>query len=144
MTTSTPQKARWTPWGWSQEEIPIVEGVSFMSTADHGGFLVEGAALEALSQYTRENNWVAKGNGAPSKERVWLEEDCDWSLLIADLGMHPVLGESFMRTFDEKMGGCPDGERTSLELGLMTLKRWHPRHPKMQDLEVLEILERVW
>ena len=63
-----------TPWGYSQHEYVITQGVYEIDTAGHGGILVSPeAALKLLSPAARAKGW-RWGN--------WYayEEDCDWAI----------------------------------------------------------------
>ncbi|RDJ35731.1 MAG: hypothetical protein DWQ19_13010 [Crenarchaeota archaeon] len=63
-----------TPWGRAQHSNNIARGITFYSTASHGGFkLSDTRRLEMPSPFREEDTW-AGGN--------WYEEDCDSALVI--------------------------------------------------------------
>ena len=54
-----------TPWGPAETVTPIADGISFVSTASHGGYHVEPHARV----------------GQLAQHRAWYEEDCEWAIL---------------------------------------------------------------
>jgi hypothetical protein len=58
-----------TPWGPSQNEEVLADGIISYSTASHGGIWLSPERQKALPDC---RNWLG------SKE--WWEEDCDWSV----------------------------------------------------------------
>ena len=70
--------ARSTPWGSAQESISISRGVSFVSTASHGGIMVTRAAADKLlSEH-------AKKRGMHWSGYLCYEEDCDAAIVEYD------------------------------------------------------------
>lgn len=64
-----------TPWGPAQNIEKIGDGVTFVSTASHGGVRVVGKATEKLSKAAKK---VAICTRGPKGDNYWFEEDCKW------------------------------------------------------------------
>ena len=62
-----------TPWGPSQQQEKIADGIVSYSTAGHGGYHVSAARLAEMPDCIRDFKTYA-GTG-------WYEEDCDWCLV---------------------------------------------------------------
>jgi len=58
-----------TPWGDAQSETDVADGITFYSTAGHGGYHVAMHRLEEMGPLAR----------APFAGAGWFEEDCDWA-----------------------------------------------------------------
>lgn len=103
-----------TPWGPSQHQYKIAEGVWEVDTAGHGGILLTpAAALRLLSPAARERGW---------RTGQWLayEEDCDWALFAYE---QPEL---YAATYNAQRPGQPP--RTPEQIRAMareSLARWH-------------------
>jgi len=68
----------YSPWGPVQDRTPIVDGVSWVSTASHGGLMVtRKAASKYLSQRAIE---VAFPGGGETASYVCFEEDCSYAV----------------------------------------------------------------
>ena len=63
-----------TPWGTSQQQKKIADGITSYSTASHGGYQVSAERLAEMPDCIREFKTYA-GTG-------WYEEDCDWCLVV--------------------------------------------------------------
>jgi hypothetical protein len=63
-----------TPWGPSQNATPYGEGITFHSTAGHGGFFVAASIESQIPEYLR----AAYVRGT----RGWYEEDCDAAIVV--------------------------------------------------------------
>ena len=62
-----------TPWGPSQSSTEIAPGITFHSTASHGGYELSPARVASMPKPLREfQPWAGPG---------YYEEDCDWSLV---------------------------------------------------------------
>ena len=61
-----------TPWGSSQQSKKYGPGITFYSTASHGGFRVDAAFLSTMPEYMRDD---CTGSAE------WFEEDCAWSMV---------------------------------------------------------------
>ena len=63
-------KKQWTPWGESQTEKILADGIVDYTTAGHGGIWLSeerrNAIPESFKSFTGTNEW--------------LEEDCDWAI----------------------------------------------------------------
>lgn len=70
--------ARSTPWGSAQQSISIATGVSFVSTAGHGGIMVTEAAAEKYL------STAAKKRGMQYQNYLCYEEDCDADIVLHD------------------------------------------------------------
>ena len=57
-----------TPWGAAQHAERYIRGITWYSTAAHGGFKVCAGLNARIPEYMRD----AGG---------WYEEDCDWSIV---------------------------------------------------------------
>lgn len=95
-----------TPWGKSQNSTQIARGLTFHSTAGHGGFLVsKGYAEKHLTP------------SALKRAVVWgsyyaFEEDCAAAIVEFELPYTRVLYTNFQEVTDEKV--------------FKTLSRWYP------------------
>ena len=58
-----------TPWGESQDIDTIADGITFASTASHGGILLSEERYAQMPEKYRKT--FAGGR--------WYEEDCDWA-----------------------------------------------------------------
>jgi hypothetical protein len=67
--------AKITPWGAAQTSKSYGEGITFYSTAGHGGFYVTPKLNALIPEYFRLGAW---SNGA----KGWYEEDCDWAIVV--------------------------------------------------------------
>lgn len=64
-----------TPWGPAQIAKEIAPGITSVSTASHGGFILSPERLAALPQPLRAiKPWAGEG---------YYEEDCDWAIVVA-------------------------------------------------------------
>jgi len=61
-----------TPWGPSQHEEILADGIIFYSTASHGGIWL---SAKRQKQLNYSDNWL--------KSPTWWEEDCDWAIPFA-------------------------------------------------------------
>lgn len=87
-----------TPWGLSQDAVKIERGLTFHSTARHGGFLVsEGYAEKYLSE-------AARKRGMEWGNYYAFEEDCLASIILLEipnsrrLFTTPVTWESIIKS----------------------------------------------
>ena len=94
------------PWGKSQEVVKLARGISWVSTAGHGGFMIAaGAAEQVLSQEAR-NHATERYN-----DYFCFEEDCDAEIVLYE---HPEYAE-------------PLGIK-SLANNYESLSRWNPKY----------------
>lgn len=62
-----------TPWGFSDTEREIANGITLVSTPSHGGYyLSQARQAELLARFPSFTTWA----GGP-----WYEEDCDWAVV---------------------------------------------------------------
>jgi hypothetical protein len=104
-----------TPWGASQHQHKITEGVYEVDTAGHGGILVSiAAATHLLSPKAIERGW---------RWSQWYayEEDCDWALFAYE---QPALYTA-ART---KQGCTPRTAEDMQQIARGCLERWHPMY----------------
>ena len=85
-----------TPWGPSQGAEEIADGITFYTTASHGGFHLSPKRQAAMPGFMRAESWA----GGP-----WYEEDCDWSMVAV------VFREHFVKDYDA---------------AIHTLRNWKP------------------
>ena len=65
-----------TPWGPAQSTEKHAEGITFYSTAGHGGFKLSPArAAAVLAKFPGFTTWLG--------DSAWWEEDCDATLVVA-------------------------------------------------------------
>ena len=64
-----------TPWGMSQTEKHIAEGIDEYTTPGHGGYKVSAKRMKAIQSKFPGLKTFAGGN--------WFEEDCDWAYVVA-------------------------------------------------------------
>lgn len=69
-----------TPWGESQQTDTIAEGITWVSTAGHGGIIISPERRAAMPKSLREFAPFAGGNA--------YEEDCDVAIVIAAFPQH--------------------------------------------------------
>jgi len=95
-----------TPWGASQQVLKLERGVSWVSTAGHGGFMVSrGAAEKLLTEQARAHATERYG------DYFAFEEDCDYAIVLFE---HPE--------YDAKLGG------TAANAPYEVLSRWNPKY----------------
>lgn len=87
-----------TPWGKAQQQKTVAPGVISVSTASHGGYLVNSDAAAKMPSSLRAigmrwHNWLA------------FEEDCDWCAVLLSF---------------------PQINPDHADQALSTLKNWHP------------------
>lgn len=70
--------SEYTPWGPAQSKDMIVDGITFYSTASHGGFKVDEELLQTMPEKARKG---FAGYG-------WFEEDCDAAVVIYYFPQH--------------------------------------------------------
>lgn len=64
-----------TPWGESQSDKEHAEGITFYTTASHGGFHLSDEREAELRKLLPD--WCSfNGN------HTWYEEDCDWAVVV--------------------------------------------------------------
>lgn len=63
-----PKSIKHSPWGPVQDEHRIAPGITFVSTASHGGFKVDKRLNEKIPKSMRQENG-------------WYEEDVDWAVI---------------------------------------------------------------
>lgn len=94
-----------TPWGPSQHVVNVAEGIRFVETASHGGYLLDADRNARIPLAWRAISW--NGNG----HRGWYEEDCDWALvaLTFPAAFPPDAADAARKTFAHfhapKLGG---------------------------------------
>lgn len=64
-----------TPWGPAQQIEQKCQGVTFVSTASHGGIKVDAPMLDAIPLAWRQASFNGQGM------QGWFEEDCDWCMV---------------------------------------------------------------
>jgi len=64
-----------TPWGQSQHEETLAEGITLVSTPGHGGILLSPERLAAMPKSLREHAPFGRYS------RKWFEEDCEVALV---------------------------------------------------------------
>lgn len=103
-----------TPWGQSQHQYIITEGVYEVDTAGHGGILVRAAiATHLLSKAAIAKGW---------KWGQWIayEEDCDWALFAYE---QPAL---YTAAHDAQPGRYkPYTAEEIKQIARDCLSRWH-------------------
>jgi hypothetical protein len=82
-----------TPWGRAQHTETVAQGISVVSTAGHGGILLDSARTAAMPAYMRSASFAG-----PSA----YEEDCDWC-------MPALVFEGEFRAFYERQRGSNIG-----------------------------------
>jgi len=76
-----------TPWGISQSMETIQDGVTFYSTASHGGILVTLDAAQNLPQAAKDAaTFRVTDEASPLGLGYWYEEDCDAAIPALFLG----------------------------------------------------------
>lgn len=63
-----------TPWGPSDTEETVADGIVFYTTPGHGGFLLSQDRRDDMPEAIRSFQTFAGGN--------WYEEDCDAALVV--------------------------------------------------------------
>ena len=103
-------KGCWSPWGEIQTAEPVLPGITRVTTATHGGLLVDDFTLKLMPECMRRN-WG------------WYEEDCEWAFVYA-------VFEKELREF-----GCTrDIEKLDSQLHLEILKReWPDEHAQWRS-----------
>lgn len=70
-----------TPWGPSQHQKSLAEGITLVETASHGGIHINAARIAAMPQGLRD---FTPFTGKPG----WYEEDCDWAIVALAFPEH--------------------------------------------------------
>ena len=70
----------YTSWGKAQNIDTVAEGITWVSTASHGGFIISAERRAAMPRSLREFATFAGGNA--------YEEDCDAAIIIAAFPQH--------------------------------------------------------
>lgn len=88
-----------TPWGAPQQQSCVAPGITRISTAGHGGYHLDAAAVAALPPGLAGFDTFAGGDGCGGR---WFEEDEDWCVVALAF---PQLFEPYevwcaMRTFE--------------------------------------------
>lgn len=103
-----------TPWGPAQDAYNITRGVTWYSTAGHGGLMVaRGVAQKMLSDAARKMGDFWGG-------AFWYEEDVQWAIPFFE---HPEWDAIFVR----KAGGSPHNKKIMEDI----IKRYYPKYFKM-------------
>ena len=64
----------YTPWGSSQHQKKVTEGIVFYDTASHGGYKLSNEKINEMpAELKNIKPWAGAG---------WYEEDCDWSIVV--------------------------------------------------------------
>lgn len=71
-----------TPWGPSQETTRIARGITFYSTAGHGGFKLSAGRNAVIRREVKDRTWGLRGHDG------WYEEDCDAALVVVAFPEH--------------------------------------------------------
>lgn len=61
------------PWGAIQTHDKVAEGIYFIQTGGHGGYLVTRDRYAEMPQYLRECSFT---------KDQWFEEDCSWCAVV--------------------------------------------------------------
>lgn len=65
------------PWGTIESVTYFADGITYVSTARHGGFHVDSSLL-----YRVPIEWRERRHGQNcAVDSCWFEEDCDWSMV---------------------------------------------------------------
>lgn len=65
-----------TPWGPAQEVTEIAPGITFYSTASHGGFYLSLERNAKVPKKVQQQTFLQQGLAG------WYEEDCDAEIVI--------------------------------------------------------------
>lgn len=71
-----------TPWGPSQETSRIAKGITFYSTAGHGGFKLSAGRNAIIRSAIKDKTWGQRGHDG------WYEEDCDAAIVVMAFPEH--------------------------------------------------------
>lgn len=66
------------PWGTIEEVQYLADGITYVSTARHGGFHVSQDLLYRVPVEWRESRHGATADA----DSCWFEEDADWSMVV--------------------------------------------------------------
>jgi len=74
----------WTPWDDSQTIKILADGITFVTTAGHGGMKLSADRRESIAKrFPTFNTYVSRGGGSGANDsQLWFEEDCDVCLVI--------------------------------------------------------------
>jgi len=78
-TYNTPVVGSSSTWGKIQSVKPIAEGIDWITTASHGGFVVSPARLEQMPENLRKCSFTQDNN---------FEEDCSWCAVVIAFPNH--------------------------------------------------------
>lgn len=88
-----------TPWGHPQQQEAVAPGITRISTASHGGYHVDAAAVSAMPPALAAFGTFAGGDGCGGR---WFEEDEDWCIVALAFPrlFQPYEVWSALRTFE--------------------------------------------
>lgn len=92
------------PWGAVQDSRTIAPGIRWVSTASHGGYLLDAGRQARMPEYMRAASWA--GPGA-------YEEDCDWCMPAL------IFSAEFTAGIEKAAEMLAEAEST--------LRNWHPK-----------------
>ena len=73
-TTFQQRQQMYCPWGPIDSTDEIAEGITFISTARHGGFMLSPERMAMVPNFVREHNFLGS--------KKFFEEDCDANIVI--------------------------------------------------------------
>lgn len=73
MPIITHQRVTHCPWGQIQHQRDVAEGITIVTTASHGGYVLSKERFEAMPSRYKLNTY--------GKGRCF-EEDCEWALVV--------------------------------------------------------------
>ena len=103
-----------TPWGASQGQRHVAEGIDFFYTAGHGGYKISKARFNQMPEAFRKA--IVFGNNVG-----WYEEDCDWSIVFL----------AFPTEFLNYYGQDAELFQKMNKSALRCLKQYHPEVYKL-------------
>lgn len=101
----------YTPWGESQTIETVADGILSVTTASHGGFLLDKRRTAAMPAYMTMTTWT--GNYSA------YEEDCDWCMPV-------LVFEPEFRTYYQQRAEGRDRLESIFKSAKDTLRHWHP------------------
>jgi hypothetical protein len=67
------------PWGNIQDKIEVAEGITWVSTASHGGFILSEDRYSQMPEYLRLCSFTGD---------QFFEEDCSWCAVVLAFTKH--------------------------------------------------------
>lgn len=111
----------YTPWGWSHTCTKFAPGVYFVTTASHGGWMID----QSLAGFYLSECCLKYATSQYGTEFYCFEEDCDALLVLYELSKKGLAEDIFRNFYSETQIITLDN---LLHYLFEQLSRWHPQY----------------